>query len=1216
MSNELKRVGLVFTQEGAADFKKTLQEVNLELNKNYNQFKLTQAQWDNSTKSTEKLRAEQEYLKNAYEIQADKVSTLKMQLSDLENSENKNTNAIKKKRNELTNAEVKLENYKNKIKDIENQLNNTGKKIEEFGTKVENIGNKIEGAGKKLSAFSIATGTALVGCAKSAIDFEDAFTGVEKTVDGTEEQMAELKQGIRDMAKEIPSTTTEISAVAEAAGQLGIKTENILDFSKAMIDLGNSTNLTADEAASQLAKFANIMQMSQKDFDKLGSSIVDLGNHFATTEADIVDMSMRLAGAGKQVGLSEGQVLGLATALSSVGIEAEMGGSAISKAMVKMQNAVEQGGTKLDTVLEKTGMTLRDLELLAANDSKGFKEMSQSIGMTSTEVKQLITAGTNLEDFAKISGMTTEQFKKAWKEDAAGALSAFIKGLGDAENKGESAITMLSEMGLTEVRLRDSLLRAANAGDLFNDAIKTGTEAWEDNTALTNEANKRYGTLKSQITMAMNKIKDLAITVGNKLMPYISKLIDGIENLTNWFANLTDEQADWIVKIGLGVAAVGPLLTIIGKLTSTMGSGIKTLGNFTQAIGVMKGSVSTTDTAVNNLAKVIGLLTNPTGLAITAVGLLTTATMAYCIEIEKEKVSLGGLRDEVDSQRKSWEELGKTRDENLTNSMKEIDSCENLVSELKRIVDENGRVKDGYKERAKVILNELNSALGTEYKLNGDIIDRYKDLKENIEKVITTKKAEAVLNAYQTEYGEAIKKESEATETLVKLKKKLAEASKKMATGTALERAEAKQQYESIAREIGEQTDLISKYGKTITDYENLQKASAEGNAEAVEKATKNITTSYERVKEASKSSASEQVNSQAEYVKHLKESLQEAAETSNTYSEQILTNQLKTEQQKLDNLVDSLVKETAKVQELTPEQVEAWSSIAEQSYTKYSEGLSKVHDATKIEIERATGIVASDTTLSNASEEVANEVTTAFGLKLKISDKTDEEIALSKSKIDTNTTLLKASQNKATEVTDEYSRNLCLSNVAKKKLEDSSKAINSDTTVENEGRKLATRAQLAVKSNDSKKWGEDMVEGLGKGISRKSNSSGFISTLSGLANKIASYIHFSRPDVGPLREYEKWMPDMVEGLSRTLDKSSPQLINSVRNMSQEMANELNDNQLKSTTNYNSSSNKQVSTIDYDKMANSMLKALTGCKFTLDEDGFAKIIKDELYKVV
>lgn len=635
-SNDLKRVGLIFTEEGAKDFKKTLQDINIEMNKNYNQFKLTQSQWDNSTKSTEKLKAQQEYLTNAYEIQSDKVNVLKMQLADLENAENKNTTAIKKKQNELTNAEIKLKNYESKLKDVQTQLTNTGKKLEEWGEKVEKSGKKIESAGKKLSAFSAASISALTLSAKSAIDFEDAFAGVEKTVDGTKEQMEELKQGIRDMTKEIPSSTTEISAVAEAAGQLGIKTENILDFSKAMIDLGNSTNLTADEAASQLAKFANITQMSQKDFDKLGSTIVDLGNKYATTEADIVSMAMRLAGAGKQVGFSEAEILGLATALSSVGIEAEMGGSAISKAMVKMQNAVEQGGKKLDTVLKKTGMTLRELELMSANDSMGFKELSQSIGMTSTELKQLITAGTNLEDFAKVSGMTTEQFKKAWKEDAAGALSEFIKGLGDAKNKGESAITMLSEMGLTEVRLRDSLLRAANAGTLFNDAINTGTQAWKNNTALTNEANKRYDTLKSKIKIAINKLKDMAITLGNKLMPSIEKVIEGLGKWIDKFSTLSDKQVNMIVKIGLIVAAIGPLVTIIGKVTSVIGGTIKGIGTFTQAIGVARGKITSTSEAVNGLAKVFTVVTSPVGLACTAIG-LAVAGIAIAVNESQKK---------------------------------------------------------------------------------------------------------------------------------------------------------------------------------------------------------------------------------------------------------------------------------------------------------------------------------------------------------------------------------------------------------------------------------------------------------------------------------------------------------------------------------------------------------------------------------------------------
>lgn len=586
-SNDLKRVGLIFTEEGAKDFKKTLQDINIEMNKNYNQFKLTQSQWDNSTKSTEKLKAQQEYLTNAYEIQSDKVNVLKMQLADLENAENKNTTAIKKKQNELTNAEIKLKNYESKLKDVQTQLTNTGKKLEEWGEKVEKSGKKIENAGEKLSAFSAASISALTLSAKSAIDFEDAFAGVEKTVDGTKEQMEELKQGIRDMAKEIPSSTTEISAVAEAAGQLGIKTEDILSFTRVMIDLGNSTNLSAEEAASSLAKFANITKMSAKDYDKLGSTIVDLGNNFATTEADIVAMAQNLASAGTQVGMSQSDILALSTALSSVGLEAQAGGTAFSKALINMQLAVE-------------------------------------------------TNSESLKDWAAVAGMSAKDFSKLFKEDATKALQAFIEGLSKCGGETESAIKVLDDMGITETRMRDALLRSANASEIFTSAIETGSKAWEDNTALTNEANKRYDTLKSKIKIAINKLKDMAITLGNKLMPSIEKVIEGLGKWIDKFSTLSDKQVNMIVKIGLIVAAIGPLVTIIGKVTSVIGGTIKGIGTFTQAIGVARGKITSTSEAVNGLAKVFTVVTSPVGLACTAIG-LAVAGIAIAVNESQKK---------------------------------------------------------------------------------------------------------------------------------------------------------------------------------------------------------------------------------------------------------------------------------------------------------------------------------------------------------------------------------------------------------------------------------------------------------------------------------------------------------------------------------------------------------------------------------------------------
>lgn len=594
-NNDLKRVGLIFKEEGAVDFKKTLQDINIEMNKNYNQFKLTQSQWDNSTKSTEKLKAQQEYLTNAYEIQSDKVNVLKRQLEELENSENKNTTTIKKKQNELTNVEIKLKNYETKLKEVQTQLTNNGKKIEEWGEKVEKSGQKIENAGKKLSAFSAASISALTLSAKSAIDFEDAFTGVEKTVDGTAEEMEELKQGIRDMAKEIPSTTTKISAVAEVAGQLGIKTEDILSFTRVMIDLGNSTNISAEEAASSLAKFANITNMSAKDYDKLGATIVELGNNFATTEADIVAMAQNLASAGTQVGMSQSDIMALATALSSVGLEAQAGGTAFSKALIEMQLAVE-------------------------------------------------TNSESLKDWADVAGMSVNDFSKLFKEDATSALEAFIKGLSECGGETESAIKVLDDMGITETRMRDALLRSANASETFTSAIEMGSEAWEDNTALTSEANKRYETLKSKITIAVNKLKDLAITLGNKLMPSIEKIINKFEKWINAFSELSDEQVDMIVKIGLIVAAVGPLLTIIGKITSATGNVVTSIGKISQAIDVMKGNITTTDTAVNNLANVFSAATSPIGIACTAItGIVAGIGIAIKKENEKVEEAFSGM---------------------------------------------------------------------------------------------------------------------------------------------------------------------------------------------------------------------------------------------------------------------------------------------------------------------------------------------------------------------------------------------------------------------------------------------------------------------------------------------------------------------------------------------------------------------------------------------
>lgn len=353
---------------------------------------------------------------------------------------------------------------------------------------------------------------ALVDCAKASIEFESEIVGVFKTVDGTGEQLQAISDGVTEMSLRIPSVTKSIAGVAENAGQLGIATEDILGFTEVMIDLSETTNLSADGAANSLAKFSNITGMTADNYERLGSTIVDLGNNLATTEADIVAMGTNIASAGSQIGLTEDQIMGMAAALSSVGLEAQAGGTAISRLMLDMASAAETGGAAA-------------------------------------------------EQFAEVCGMTADEFARAFGEDAAGTISRFFTGLGSG---GQSAISVLEEMGVTETRLRDTMLRLANANELFDKSLNIASAAWKSNTALAAEAEKRYATTESKVQMLKNSFTALQVEIGNRVMPSISMFAEAGQGVLEWTTEMIREMP-WLVDVlGAAAAAGGVLVAAIG----------------------------------------------------------------------------------------------------------------------------------------------------------------------------------------------------------------------------------------------------------------------------------------------------------------------------------------------------------------------------------------------------------------------------------------------------------------------------------------------------------------------------------------------------------------------------------------------------------------------------------------------------------------------------
>lgn len=402
-----------------------------------------------------------------------------------------------------------------------------------FDTKIDGKGfqdgmSKLKSTGttamKVVAKGIVATGAALTAMGgyalKASIDFESAFAGVRKTVDATEAEFAMLEKGIRDMSKKMPQSASAIAEVAEAAGQLGIRTENILGFTETMVMLGDATNMSSDQAATALARLANITGMSQNDFDRLGSTIVELGNNLATTEAEIVEMGLRLAGTASQVGLTEHEMLALAGAMSSVGINAEAGGSSMSRVMQKINTEVLSGGK-------------------------------------------------NLSKFAEISGMSSDEFSKAWKDKPTEAITAFINGLDEVNASGGDVTTMLKELGINSVQEIDTLLRLSGASDVLTDALGMSAKAWEENTALADEASQRYETTESMIQILKNNIDDLAISVGDGLKESfrggIGTAIEMVQQLADAFEQggiegFVEEIGTVLADVVAKVAEYSPIL--------------------------------------------------------------------------------------------------------------------------------------------------------------------------------------------------------------------------------------------------------------------------------------------------------------------------------------------------------------------------------------------------------------------------------------------------------------------------------------------------------------------------------------------------------------------------------------------------------------------------------------------------------------------------------
>ena len=827
-------------------------------------------QYDNIQREMEETGNESADMKNkllAKQLQIDKTSA----------SLEKQTAKLNELSGALEEAGINTDDLSHSSEQLAGKIDTLKKKQGEAADKAMTFGDKAGQAFNQVHEAIVAAGIAVAlkeiyeyfaSCAQASMDFESAITGVAKTTDLTDEELAAMSDSIKALSTEIPATTEEIAAVTEAAGQLGIQKDALLDFTEIMTMLGTATNMTADEAATSLARFANITGMATDNYGRLGSVIVDLGNNFATTESEIVAMGTRLASAGKLAGLTEPEIMALAAAMSSVGIEAEAGGTAMTQTLNAIEKAVAKGGD-------------------------------------------------DLAEFARIAGMSSEEFSSAWKNDAMSALTSFIGGLGKLDEQGESTVLVLEDLGLTGIRQSNMLKALGLAADQMTGAVNTANTAWQQNTALTNEANKRYATAQSRLTMMQNAYNNLKVAIGDAYTPALSEAYGVGTKVLN--------EITKFVQANPGVVAA------ITGLSTALGAAAVAAAAFALKAKIAAAAAAFLTTVTPGVNVIMGVAA--------AVGVVTAGIIALASSAANDAVpSVKELTEAARGMREAMDEAKATYDDTVTSTMAAAGVADTYIGKLEEMEAAGLNTDEQHRQyhNTLALLCQVVPELADYIDLETDTINGGTEaLRANTE----AWKQNAMQQAYQdqltelySQYSAVLIEAEENSIGLTKAQYSLEAAQQKLSDTYAQMDAlwaDAQKQADAYYDQYGYYTDATALLSQ---EYYDLQNSIYDTNNEiwAAEKSIKNYNKAMEEDADAV-SDAEAEIALAEEAVKNLTASMNEGTGASEEAAAQVSEFQaaISGVQEKINALVESYNEAYSAAYESISGQYQLWDEAA-----------------------------------------------------------------------------------------------------------------------------------------------------------------------------------------------------------------------------------------------------------------------------------------------
>lgn len=656
-------------------------------------------------------------------------------------------------------------------------------------TKIDQSGlNKGITAMKNTVAAGSAAVVALVAAMSTAVislgsEFEQANAKASTLFGDAQVDMAQYQGKMLELSNKTGLAASELGNTMYDALSAGIPASD--DMSESLGFLEKNSKLAKagftdiNTATTATAKVLNAYKMDVSETDRIHKVLMQTQNKGITTVNEL------------------GSVLSQVTpTASAMGVSFEQVGAALA-GMTAQGTPTAQATTQLNQLIAELGKN-------GTQANKAMMKMYEEMGYGKKSFKELMNEGVTLVDIiVDMEGYAADNKKSLI--DMFGSLEA-----------GKAALSMAGDNAQTFV---NNLEAMETQTDVVGEAYDKVTDTFKEKSKMVINSLENVGIqayskfeepLKGAMDSAQESINELSRDMENgKLGESVDKIAEGfgvlitktielaadaLPPLINGFAFVVDsgtELATVLATVGGGMAAlkayniakvtVMPLkrsfdeAVLSLKLFQGANAGTTlsqaalnhTLTMGEVAVGVLTGKInlSTAAHAAWNAVKAA----DPTLMIVAAVGALTAGIVALTLTMGDADEETKQLQATLDETNDKWKDLKETQEENLKNDLSQIENTQKLRNELSYLVDENGKVKKGYEARANFILGELNEALGTEYTMTDGIIGKYNELNGNIDELIQKKRVKAILDAQEPLYQEAINKQMQEANQIAEL---------------------------------------------------------------------------------------------------------------------------------------------------------------------------------------------------------------------------------------------------------------------------------------------------------------------------------------------------------------------------------------------------------------------------------------------------------------